>query len=148
MSNAEFFPHLISLMQEGHTVTLKLRGYSMRPFLEDNRDTALMRKVSEVVCGEPVLAEISPGHYVLHRIIHIDGDRITLLGDGNLNVEHCMVSDIKAQVVGFYRKGRKKLDPINGYKWRIYSAVWMYLRPTRRYLLGIYRRWVNLFGPI
>ncbi len=129
-------------------MSLKLRGFSMRPFLEDKRDTAVMKKAAKVVCGEPVLAEIAPGRYVLHRIVGIDGDNVTLLGDGNLTTEHCRKSDVKAQIIGFYRKGRKELDLIEGRKWRTYSKVWMHLRPVRRYLLGIYRRWVKLFGPI
>jgi hypothetical protein len=148
ISNAELFPHIIALLEEGHTVNLKLRGFSMRPFLEDKRDTAVMKKAEEAVCGEPVLAEIAPGRYVLHRIIEIDGDNITLLGDGNLTVEHCQKSDIKAQIVGFYRKGRTTMDTLQGRKWRTYSRVWMFLRPIRRYLLGIYRRWVKVFGPM
>ncbi len=148
VSNAMLFPQIMALLEEGHTVSLKLRGFSMRPFLEDQRDTAVLRKATEIVCGEPVLAEITPGHYVLHRIIHIDGNNVTLLGDGNLTVEHCTKDDIRAQVTGFYRKGRLTLDSIYGRKWKTYSAIWMHLRPIRRYLLGIYRRWVKLFGAI
>ncbi len=148
VNNAILFPQITSLLDEGHTVSLKLRGFSMRPFLEDQRDTAVLRKPTEIVCGEPVLAEITPGHYVLHRIIRIDGNDVTLLGDGNLIVEHCKKDDIRAQVIGFYRKGRTTLDSIDGRKWKVYSAVWMRLRPIRRYLLGIYRRWVKLFGAI
>ena len=148
VNNALLFPQIISLLEEGHTVSLKLRGFSMRPFLEDQRDTAVLRKATEVVCGEPVLAEIAPGQYVLHRIISIDGNSVTLLGDGNLTVEHCTKQEIRAQVTGFYRKGRTTLDSIYGRKWKIYSAIWMRLRPIRRYLLGIYRRWVKLFGAI
>lgn len=148
VKNAVLFPQIIALLEEGHTVNLKLRGYSMRPFLEDKRDTAVMKKATEVVLGEPVLAELTAGTYVLHRIVGIDGDRITLLGDGNLTVEHCRKCDIKAQVIGFYRKGRQALDATDGRKWRTYSWIWMHLRPIRRYLLGIYRRWVKVFGPI
>ncbi len=148
VDNAELFPFLISLMEKGHTVTLKLKGFSMRPFLENERDTALMRLATEAVIGEPVLAEISKGRYVLHRIIDISGEEVTLLGDGNLLTEHCKRSDIKAQIVGFYRKGSKHLDRVDGRKWRIYSFFWMRLRPVRRWLLAAYRRWVRLFGPI
>ena len=36
-ANADFIPEIIKLLDEGHTVTLLLRGYSMRPFLEDTR---------------------------------------------------------------------------------------------------------------
>lgn len=148
VSNALLFPQITALLEEGHTVNLKLRGFSMRPFLEDKRDTAVMRKATETVLGEPVLAEIAPGCYVLHRIVGIEGDNITLLGDGNLTVEHCHRCDIKAQITGFYRKGRLTMDATDGRKWRTYSWIWMHLRPIRRYLLGIYRRWVKAFGPI
>ncbi len=148
VDNAELFPFLVSLMEKGHTVTLKLKGVSMRPFLEDERDVALMRLATEVVAGEPVLAEVGKGHFVLHRVIRLEGDAVTLLGDGNLVEEHCSVGDVKAQVVGFYRKGSKKLDRIDGWKWRAYSFVWMRLRPVRRWLLALYRRWIRLFGPI
>ena len=39
--NAELLPEIVKMLNEGHTITLRLRGFSMRPFLEDNRDKAL-----------------------------------------------------------------------------------------------------------
>ena len=139
-ANAQLLPEIVKLMDEGHSVTLRLRGFSMRPFLEDNRDKALMVKAISPRVGDAVLAEIAPKHFVLHRIIAIDGDNVTLRGDGNLGTEHCTIGDVKGFVVGFYRKGRKKMDKTNGLKWRLYSAVWTRLFPIRRYLLAIYRR--------
>ena len=148
MNNADFFPHLVALLNEGHTVSLGLRGFSMRPFLEDKRDSALLAKATEVHIGDAVLAEIRPGVWVLHRLIDITDGTATLMGDGNLSTEKCREEDIKAKALGFYRKGRKSLDATDGRKWRCYSWIWTHLRPVRRYLLGIYRRWVKLFGPI
>lgn len=139
LPNELFLPEVIARINEGHTVTLPLRGYSMRPFLENGRDKALLTRVQRLKVGEPVLAEITKGKYVLHRIISIDGNRITLLGDGNITPEHCTDSDIRACVEGFYRKGSNRLDRIDGRKWLIYSWVWTRLRPIRRYLLFIYR---------
>lgn len=40
--NAVFLPEIVKMLNEGHTVTLTLKGYSMRPFLEDGRDKALL----------------------------------------------------------------------------------------------------------
>ena len=114
--------------------------------MEDNRDKALLTKPLNVKTGDPVLAEIAPGHFVLHRIVAIDGQKVTLRGDGNLSDEHCQLSDIRASVVGFYRKGRTTLDRTDGTKWRVYSWLWMHLYPIRRYLLAFYRRiWLKLF---
>ena len=88
-ANAEFLPEVVKILNEGHTVTLRLRGYSMRPFLENDRDKALLVKPSSIKVGDPVLAEVNPLHFVLHRIDSIEGDNVTLRGDGNLGVEHC-----------------------------------------------------------
>lgn len=148
-ANALLLPEIIKLLNEGHTVTLQLRGFSMRPFLEDNRDKALLTKAVNFQVGDAVLAEIGHKHYVLHRVVKISGDEVTLRGDGNLGVERCKKEDVKAFVIGFYRKGRKKLDKTNSMKWRFYSMVWMGLLPIRRYLLAAYRRiWIPLLGPM
>ena len=137
MPNAELLSFVVDELQAvpGKTITLPLRGRSMRPFLEDGRDKALLRAATLVSVGDAVLAEISPGFYVLHRVIRLDGDRVTLRGDGNLHCEYCRVSDVKATVLGFYRKGRSDIDSTNGWKWRVYSWLWMRLYPVRRYLL-------------
>ena len=149
IANELLLPEVIRMTDEGHTVTLPLRGFSMRPFLEDGRDKALLCKPTSINVGDAVLAEIAPRQYVLHRIIDISGDQVTLRGDGNLNVEHCLTGDVKATAIGFYRKGREKLDSTKGRKWRVYSYVWTRLFPIRRYLLAFYRRiWLKLFKPI
>ena len=137
LPNAIFLPFLIEELQscEGKTVVLPLRGRSMRPFLEDQRDKALLIAARPPRVGDVVLAEILPRHFVLHRIIAIDGEKVTLRGDGNLSCETCKLSDVKATALGFYRKGREKLDSTDGRKWRIYSWLWTRLYPIRRYLL-------------
>lgn len=139
LPNKDFLPRVVSDLEMGHTVKLRLRGFSMRPFLEDRRDSALLTKVTRIKKGDPVLAETSPGHYVLHRIVKIVGHHIILRGDGNMRCEMCTDKDIKANIIGFYRKGRETLDPIDGWKWRIYSMIWTRLYPIRHYILTIYR---------
>ena len=148
-SNAQLLPEVVKMLNEGHTVTLPLKGYSMRPFLENGRDKALLRKVQHLKKGDPVLAEVRPGHYVLHRIVAIHSNRVVLCGDGNLANEYCRQEDVRASVIGFYRKGRNTLDRIDGCKWRIYSMIWVNLRPFRRILLSVYRRfWIKYFGAL
>lgn len=145
-ANAVLLPEIVKMLDEGHTVTLRLRGYSMRPFLEDNRDKALLTKAIDPKVGDPVLAEVGSKHFVLHRIVKIEGDAVTLRGDGNLGDEHCRLQDVKGAVIGFYRKGRTTLDRTDGRKWRIYSYIWMHLYPIRRWLLAFYRRiWLKVF---
>ena len=84
LDNATFLPHVVGLIAEGHTVTLPLRGRSMRPFLEDGRDKALLSAPTDIAVGDAVLAEIAPGFYVLHRVVALTPTEVRLLGDGNL----------------------------------------------------------------
>lgn len=136
--NEVLIPQIITLLDSGHTVTLMLRGISMRPFLEDNRDKALLKKAEKLKVGDVVLAEISAKRYVLHRITEIEGERVVLMGDGNLGTEQCRISDIHGYAVGFYRKGRNKMERTDSVKWKTYSFLWMHLHPIRRYLLFLY----------
>ena len=135
--NEELIPLIIEELHStpGKTVTLPLYGYSMRPFLENGRDKGLLIAPRPLLIGDVVLAVVDDGRYVLHRIVAFDGDRVTLRGDGNLSCEYCMMSDIKALALGFYRKGRNTLDSTYGLKWRVYSWFWTRLLPIRRYLL-------------
>ena len=70
------------LISEGHDVTLRVRGVSMRPFLEDRRDKIVLTKVQTPQIGDAVLAEIFPGKYVFHRIepveVNIEKDSVDL----------------------------------------------------------------------
>lgn len=59
-SNAILLPEIVRLINEGHTVTLRLKGFSMRPFLEDGRDKALLTLPKNPKLGDPVLAENFP----------------------------------------------------------------------------------------
>ena len=68
LSNAEFLPHVTGLVAEGHDVSIRAKGQSMRPFIESERDIAVLSKEEAFEVGDVGLAEIEPGHYVLHRI--------------------------------------------------------------------------------
>lgn len=148
-STEQFMDAIKGFVNEGKTVTISLKGFSMRPFLEDQRDRALLTKPGNIKVGDPILAKLPNNKFVLHRVINIEDDTITMLGDGNLTPEFCYRKDVIASVVGFYRKGRQTLDRIDGRKWHYYSVVWMALRPVRRYLLYFYRTvWLRFFKPI
>ena len=146
--NEVMIPAIKAFIDEGRTTTFIVRGYSMRLFLEHERDKVILQHVQEPVKkGDVVLAEIAPKRYVLHRIVRCEGGNLTLRGDGNMcGVEHCKESDVIGIAIGFYRKGRTKPDMVSGLKWRMYSAIWLALTPFRRYILAFYRRiWLRIF---
>lgn len=123
-----------SLLAEGQEVVLLTKGGSMMPFLRSERDSVALRKLETVEVGDIVLAHLGGGRYVLHRIIAIDGDNVTLMGDANLKgTESCLKSDISGTVVRILKASGKEYVPGKGRWWRA-------LKPFRRYILGVYRR--------
>jgi hypothetical protein len=138
LPNEIFLKEVCSLIEEGHDVTIRVRGVSMRPFLEDRRDKVVLTRVDSVEVGDAVLAEIAPGKYVYHRIVDIVEEKVTLKGDGNIyGTEHCRIENVVASTRQFVRKGRC-YSP-KGMTWRWYSALWPSNAFMRRVLLKLYR---------
>lgn len=140
--NPLYVASLRSFIDQGETVQFPVRGWSMRCFVEHERDKAVLKACDRETLkrGDVVLTRIDTPDdsevYVLHRIIATDGERLTLMGDGNLRgTETCSRRDVVAIVTGFVRKGHSKADLVTGWKWRTYSALWVPLRPVRRWLL-------------
>ena len=142
----------VRLVEEGLSVTLPVSGWSMLPFIIGGRESVILSKPDRVVRGDVVLAWIPPlkpvgnspqteGRYVVHRIIRIEGETVTLMGDGNLvGTECCTLSDIRARVTHVVGADEQPHDLYTW--WRRFGAkVWWHLRPVRRYLLAIYRKW-------
>lgn len=135
---------LVELAEEylgkGKTFMFRAKGYSMRPFIEDNRDLIILDAIKRpLVVGDVILARTTGHTFVIHRIVKIDGDAYTLRGDGNIATELCYLKDIKAIIKGFKRKGRDTIEYTSGTRWRAYSYVWMRTLWLRPYLLAFYR---------
>lgn len=130
--------HLIS---QGKTVTITVKGNSMNPFMVHERDQITLGpwEKASLRKGTVALVKDSRGIHLIHRIIRIDDETVTLLGDGNIGYTECATLD---NVIGIMysitRKGRiwRPEDRM----WRIYSWFWSALTPVRRLPLGIWRR--------
>ena len=120
------------LLNEGREVVFTPLGSSMLPFIRGGKDSVTLRKKDTAEVGDIVLVRL-PGRYVLHRIIALDGEKVTLMGDGNLvGTEICTLADIMGTVT-LIQRGKRSVVPGNGRFWRV-------LKPFRRYILGVYRR--------
>lgn len=140
MSDKEIIEEVLRLIDAGVSVTLPVTGRSMLPFIVGGRDSVILQKPVKPKKGEVVLAWVEGCRYVVHRIVHIEGDRITLMGDGNLaGVEHCTLSDVKAVATHVVRGDGKKHYLYDKTLLAV-AHVWRWLRPVRRYLLAIYNR--------
>ena len=132
LPNKVLLEEAAQLLDEGREVTFTPLGSSMLPFIRGGKDSVTLRKKDSAEVGDIVLVRL-PGRYVLHRIIALDGDKVTLMGDGNLaGTESCTRADIMGTVTAIQR-GKRNVIPGKGRFWRV-------LKPFRRYILGVYRR--------
>ena len=129
----------VKLVEDGIFVTLPVDGRSMLPFIIGGRDSVLLERPNKIEIGDVVLAWVEECRFVVHRIIAIHGNEVTLMGDGNIRgTEQCHVDDIKATVTYVVDKQGKRRN-IKNRKYRWSSYLWCKLRPVRRYLLAIYK---------
>ena len=137
LPNDAWLGEVSKMLNEGKPYAIFVKGYSMRPFIEHTRDRVFLEKRDTYNVGDAVLAQIAPGHYVLHRIIEKNGDNLTLQGDGNIKgVERCLEQDVSGVVTKYIRPNRtiSADDP----KLIRRIKLWRKLRPIRRVLLFIY----------
>lgn len=125
---------IAKLLKEGKTVTIPVKGNSMRPFLKDGRDSVTLRQATPETLkpGEVVLAAVNgTGKTVLHRIVDRRGNRLLLQGDGNRGTEETDVQAVTGIAVAVVRKGRTYRT--DGRTWRMYSRAWMTVLASRRF---------------
>ena len=133
LPNEVLLEEAASLQEEGREVVITPLGYSMLPFIRGGKDQVTLRKMPSVQVGDIALVRLPGQRYVLHRVINVDSDAVTLMGDGNLQgTEHCTLSDVMGTVVAIHR-GKRTVIPGKGVFWRR-------IKPFRRIILGIYRR--------
>ena len=129
------------LISEGKTVSISAKGYSMNPFIMHLRDQIVLGPWTDadIKKGAVVLVKDTRGCFIVHRIIKIEGDMITLRGDGNIGLtEKAYVKDIIALMHAVTKKGRTY--SVKSLRWRLYSWFWKLLTPVRRYPLAVWRR--------
>lgn len=138
LPNDAWLGEVSQMLREGKPYAIYVKGYSMRPFIEHTRDRVFLEKRDSYNVGDAVLAQIAPGHYVLHRIIEKHGESLVLQGDGNVRgVEHCRQQDVSGLVTQYIRPHR--IIPADDPKLVRRIRLWRRLRPIRRYLLFVYK---------
>lgn len=145
IENDILIPELARLLSEGKEVRFTPSGVSMRPFIEGDKDSVILAPLNRAPQrGDILLAQVQTlcgrTTYVLHRLIRVEGEQLTLMGDGNLaGTETCLRADVIGIVTRIESpKGRRK--PLTrGY-------IWFILRPVRKWLLKIYRHSILIWN--
>lgn len=138
--DAQNLAQVTHLLDEGKVVVLKqIYGNSMLPFIRGGVDSVRLRKPEGVKVGDIVLA-VFGGRPIVHRVIAINGTKVTLMGDGNLKgTEKGNLSEVLGVVDQIISPSGRCRKPGNG-------RLWRRLLPMRKYLLKVYRKWNKIFA--
>ncbi|MBQ7856723.1 MAG: hypothetical protein IJ348_06390 [Alistipes sp.] len=128
VNNRAMFSLVRDLLLDGSSVTVTVRGQSMLPFFRSG-STVLLRPIrSEDFCKYNVVLADTGQNFVIHRIIEVGDEQITLLGDGNIYGTETMSRD---KVYGVIDCSALHLA---------LAKIWLWMRPVRRFPLAIFRR--------
>lgn len=128
VANVATFSVVRDILLEGQAVKVTVKGQSMLPFFVSGA-TVSIRPItpSDFKLYNVVFADAG-NHFVIHRIIGLEGDKVTLLGDGNIVGTESMTRD---KVYGVVDCSALSL---------FLARLWVALRPVRRFPLAIFRR--------
>ena len=106
-------------------------------FIIGGKESVILAPPAGLKRGIVALAWVENRRYVLHRIERIEGESVTLMGDGNLvGREHCSIGDVKAIATHVVDRNQKRHYLYT--RWRkTASEIWWALLPLRRYILKL-----------
>ena len=128
IANRELFSIVRDTLLEGNTVRVAVKGQSMLPFFRSG-STITLRPVQKEDIRKYNVVMADAGHaFVVHRIIEVGDDVVTLLGDGNIYGTEKVSRD---KIYGVVDCSSLHL---------FFAKIWLWMRPVRRFPLAIFRR--------
>ncbi len=140
LANRDFFDMTKTLLDEGHSVSLTVKGHSMWPFYKNGITRVILKRDDDYRKGDVILFE-KAGRYVLHRLIRIDGDVFITRGDNNPKEESLTRDRVHARVK-LYGDAHHKHEPRNPIR-RMNVALWRLIRPLWFFLRRLKQKWVS-----
>jgi len=140
--NSQLIEGVREMLKTHPRVVIPVKGNSMLPFIIPQKEAVELARVEAPLQVGDIILAWTKDHYVIHRIICIDGDHLTLMGDGNIKgTESCMMADVVAKAEYVVDRHGKKHYLYTPFRlW--FSRLWNRLMPVRRWILAVYRRTV------
>ena len=137
------------ILAAGSPVQIRPIGDSMYPLFVSKRDWAILEPIIGENCkrGDVVLYRRDGGILVMHRVWKKRQDGFYMVGDGQTPVEGPLRPDqIRALLTGMVRKG-KQLS-VKNIPYKMYSVIWLWLRPFRAGILAFVRKGQRFLGKV
>lgn len=132
MTTKELLPIMRETLESSLPFILGVTGNSMRPTLRNSGDKVelLSKKKRAIKKGEIVFFERENGTCVMHRVLKVCGDILTVNGDAQPWTETLNVSQVVGVANRFCRKG--KWVSCDGFLYKLYSGLVMHTLIVRK----------------
>ena len=97
--NEHFVAYMKHYLDDGYLVRMVPKGNSMLPTLKNGEEIVTLKSAVQVKPRDIVLALSDNGHYVIHRVMMVKGNMVTLKGDHNKSTEKALLGDVIAKMV-------------------------------------------------
>lgn len=126
------------IVEKFGTYTGLTKGTSMWPMLHEGRDNIIIVKPKGRLKKYDVPVYYSSNdRYIMHRVVEVHDDHYIITGDNLLTKEYVTDDMIVGILVGYYKNGKRYVDCENGKLYKVYSRVWVALRPLRPLLFKV-----------
>lgn len=140
METREYMTQLDTLMPlfrerlaTGQKVRFSPRGMSMLPMLRPGIDTVVLSPVPETLKKYDLpLYQRQDGKYVLHRIVAVEGDTYTCMGDNQFYPEWGLTREQMIALVTAFTRGKREYA-VTDIRYRLYCYFWHVSRPVRHF---------------
>ncbi len=120
-------------------------GVSMLPLIRQGRDLIVIVKPRGRLGKYDVpLFRRDSGQYVLHRVVKVCGDGYVIRGDNCYSEERGIKDSQIVGVLSMVVRGGKEIS-VNSAGYKLYSRLWCFLYPLRRFAFKVKHRLRVLF---
>ena len=134
----DLVPVIRQRLAAGERVCIVPRGTSMLPLIRHDRDAVELAALPPRLKKFDLPLYYADGRYILHRVIKVQDNTYTCLGDNRLLFEPGLTHDqMIAVVTAVYRDG-KRID-VNSFGYQCYCRLRYWCRPLRI----LKWKWVN-----
>lgn len=138
LNTREYVGRLKLLVEAGDTVSMRIVGSSMSPFLIHNRDIIFFKAPDRKLRrGDMVFFQRDSGQYVMHRIYAVKPDGYYIIGDAQTEIEGPVRPEqVFALIIKVKRKDRW-LEP-GDFWWDFFEKIWIRSIPLRKVFTKLY----------
>ena len=121
-------------ISKGQEVNLTVTGDSMYPLFKSRVDTVVLTMPKTLKKRDIAFYRRENGAYVLHRILKIKNDVLTIAGDNEMEKEYPVKKEQVIGVVKSFTRNKKSYSVTEPW-YKLYSFIWCLFFPIRPFML-------------